>query len=109
MRVCYIVGPYTLAADVTRAEDLARAVWKLGIAGLAHRFCYLPVTDDASVDADLWRQADLELLRRCDAALTTDDWASSAEAQADVTFAQAHKVPVFHTLHTLAYWLEATT
>jgi hypothetical protein len=109
--VIYIAGPYRgpssweIEENIRRAERLALDVWKLGAVGLCPhtntRF-YQGAAPDAT-----WLDGDLELLRRCDGIIVTDDWQRSSGARAEVAFAQTQQIPVFLTLEDLAFWLNA--
>ncbi len=109
MKVVYIAGPFRgptawdIERNVRRAEELAFEVFKLGA---------MPLTPHANTrffhgqgpDA-FWLDGTLELLRRCDALITVDDWARSSGARGEVSDASARGIPVFHNVPDLAAWL----
>lgn len=109
MRVIYIAGPFrgpsawAIEQNIRAAEGLALEVWRLGAAALCPhtntRFFQNAAPDD------VWLSGDLEMLRRCDAILTTADWQRSVGAVAEVAEAQRHTIPCFHTLAALETWL----
>jgi nucleoside 2-deoxyribosyltransferase len=109
MHVVYIAGPFrgkdhfVIAEHIRKAERLALAVWNLGAAALCPH-ANTAHFQDAAPD-HVWLEGDLELLRRCDALITTDDWMRSTGATAEVAFAQAQGIPVFHSIDALAEWL----
>jgi hypothetical protein len=109
--VIYVAGPFrgphhfAIWRNIMRAADLALEVWKLGAVALCphmNTFCFQGAAPDA-----VWLDGDLELVRRCDGLLVTDDWQRSTGARAEVQFAEQHGIPVFLTLEDLAYWLNA--
>jgi len=110
MKVVYIAGPFrgesawAIEQNIRRAEELALGAWRLGAAVLC------PHTNtrffQGAAPDEVWLSGDLEMLRRCDAVLLTDDWPKSHGAQAEK--AEAHRVglPVFFGLDSLADWLK---
>jgi hypothetical protein len=111
MNLIYIAGPYRaktewdLVQNIRRAETLALAVWKLGAA------CICPHKNTAlfggAADDSVWLEGDLEMLRRCDAVLCTDDWQRSEGARNEVAAAQRLGIPVLYTLTEFETWLRA--
>lgn len=100
MKVIYIAGPYrgpsawAIAENIRHAERLALKVWLLGAAAICPH-ANTAHFQDAAPDA-VWLDGDLEILTRCDALLTTADWARSTGAKAEVLFALDHGIPVYH-------------
>jgi hypothetical protein len=110
MKVVYIAGPFRgksawdIERNIRRAETLALEVWRLGAA------CLCPHTNtrffqNAAPD-EVWLKGDLELLKRCDAVLLTDDWQNSSGAREEVAFAVNNDIPVFKTLEALTEWVD---
>lgn len=107
--VIYVAGPfrasthYALQANIRNAERLALEVWKLGAVAICpHKnteFFTGEIPDEAFLTGDL------ELLRRCDAVILTEDWERSSGARAEVVFAREKGIPVFKTLALLREWL----
>ena len=56
-------------------------------------------------DDQFWLDGTLELMRRCDAIITTPDWERSSGARGEVACAQEIGMPVFHTIDELKAWL----
>ena len=110
MKLIYVAGPFRASTrwgvelNIRRAEALALEVWRLGAVGVCvHSMCrYFEGAAD-----DVWLAGDLELLRRCDAVLVTDDWERSTGAIAEVKFARDNQIPVFFNLSRLHQWLTA--
>jgi hypothetical protein len=107
--VVYVAGAFRapdawqIAENIRASERLALEVWRLGavavnpLANTAHYQGALP--------DEVWLRGDLELLRRCDALLTVDNWERSRGARDEVAHAVARGIPVFHALSALAAWL----
>ena len=112
MKLIYIAGPYRaptewqLIGNIRRAEALALQVWQLGHA------CICPHKNTAlfggAAPDELWLEGDLEMLRRSDAVLCTDDWQQSAGARGEVALARSLEIPVFEALDDLKRWLSTT-
>lgn len=112
MRLIYVCGPFKgpngweIEKNVRRAEQLALAVWGLGVA------CICPHTNTrhffhALGEGDhVFYEGDLEILRRCDALITTAGWGDSNGAKAEVNLALDLGIPVFHSLLDLANWVK---
>lgn len=109
MPVIYVAGPFrgpshwAIAENIRNAERLALEVWKLGAAAICPH-ANTAHFQDAAPD-QVWLEGDLELLRRCDAIIVTDDWGRSTGARAEVAEAERLNKPVFLTLEDLAFWL----
>lgn len=108
MKVVYVAGPFRgrnaweIEENIRRAERLALEVWRLGCA------CLCPHTNTrffqgAAPDA-LWLNGDLELLKRCDAVILTEDWERSSGARAEVDLALSRGIRVFRTIEDLRRW-----
>lgn len=108
-RVVYVAGPFrgpnhfVIAENIRNAERLALEVWKLGAAALCPH-ANTAHFQDAAPD-HVWLEGDLELLKRCDALIATDDWQRSTGARAEVEFANVHAIPVFFSIKDLSDWL----
>jgi hypothetical protein len=110
MKLVYVAGPYRASCEwevlqnIRRAETLALAVWKLGAA------CICPHKNTAlfggAAEDSLWLEGDLEMMRRCDAVLCTDDWACSKGACVEVETAKKQGIPVFYQIAELKRWIE---
>lgn len=109
MKVVYIAGPFrgpnhwAVEQNVRRAETLALEAWRLGCAVICPH-TNTRFFDGAAEDA-LWLEGDIEILRRCDAVLLTDNWMKSIGAIAEVEVARDAKIPVFAKLEDLHSWL----
>lgn len=105
MILVYVAGPFRgrdhweIAQNIRRAEELALEAWSLGFAVIC------PHANTAhfqgACEDDVWLRGDFEMLGRCDAVLLTRDWARSAGASAEVSFAQNVGIPVFETTREL--------
>jgi hypothetical protein len=110
VKVIYIAGPFRapnaweVEKNIRRAEELAFEVNSLGgcIALCPHtntRFFNGTLTDE------FWLEGTKELLRRCDAAMFTDNWSCSFGARAELVLARSRKTPCFSSLRDLRAWL----
>jgi hypothetical protein len=109
MKLVYIAGPYRGASlwqvvqNIRRAEALALAVWRSGAA------CICPHKNtalfDGAAEDSIWLEGDLEMMRRCDGVLCTDDWQRSAGAREEVRIAREAGIAVFESIEELRAWL----
>lgn len=110
MKCVYVAGPFRganaweIECNIRRAETLALEVWRLGAAAIC------PHTNtrffSGAADDSVWLDGDIEILRRCDAVVLTDDWERSSGARAEVSYALQHGIPVCKSITSLAAWLE---
>lgn len=109
MKVVYVAGPFrgpsawAVEQNIRRAEELGFEV------ALRGAMPSIPHTNtrffDGTLTAEFWLAGTMELLRRCDALVTTDDWQRSTGARGEVAEAHRLRIPVFHTIGELAQWL----
>jgi hypothetical protein len=116
--VIYIAGPFRatnsdgsqdmfrVQENVMRAMALALQVWRLGAVALCPHGNSMFFTG-AAPDA-VWLDGDLELVRRCDGLLLTDDWAKSRGAQAERRFALDLGMPVFASIDEVRAWMDSS-
>lgn len=105
MKVVYIAGPYRgansweMEQNIRRAEALSMQVWQAGLVALC------PHTNarySFGVGPDsMWLNGDIEMMKRCDAVLFTDDWQRSEGARTEHAVAQECGIPCFYTLDEL--------
>lgn len=94
---------WDVAQNVRRAEALGLEVARLGAMPLIpHANTHL---FDGQQTDQFWIDGTLELLKRCDALVTTEDWTHSSGARGEVTYALDNAIPVFHCLDDLKVWL----
>lgn len=111
MIVVYIAGPFrgpsawAIEQNIRRAEELALAVWRSGMAALCPhtntRFFQGAAADH------VWLDGDLELLKRCDAVLLVPGWERSQGAMAERAHAFEWNLPVFEDFEQLQEWQSA--
>uniref|UniRef100_A0A6M3LE61 DUF4406 domain-containing protein n=1 Tax=viral metagenome TaxID=1070528 RepID=A0A6M3LE61_9ZZZZ len=110
--VVYVAGPFRAVPhenqwlqwqNIMRAAALAHDVWMAG--GVAICPHLNTAFFEGSMESRVWLDGDLEILRRCDAILMTEDWEESRGACAERDFALAHRIPVFYTVNALRDWL----
>jgi hypothetical protein len=109
MACVYIAGPYTgddawqTERNVRRAEELAYEVEALGACAVC------PHTNTRYVDNrtpySQKIRTTLEMMRRCDAVLFTDDWRRSTGARGENAEAVRLGMPCFESLAGLRTWL----
>lgn len=109
MKLIYVVGPFRgdnaweIENNIRRAETLALSVWRLGAAAIC------PHTNtrffSGAAPDEVWLAGDIEILRRCDAIILTDNWERSSGARAEVAEAYRVGIPVFTQLYDLEEWL----
>lgn len=111
MKLIYIAGPFRgpnhweVEENIRRAERLALIAWQIGGCAVICPHTNTRFFDGAAPDA-VWLEGDIEILRRCDAVLTTMDWERSSGARKEVEIAGALGLPVFHDPVALKVWLE---
>jgi hypothetical protein len=109
VRVIYVAGPFRgktawdVECNIRRAEALALEVSRLGAMPLC------PHTNTRFFNGEgteqFWLDGTMELLKRCDAVVLTEDWERSSGARAEVEMAKHLRLPVFRTLPDLSQWL----
>src|SRR5438093_619441 len=109
MKLVSVIGPYRattihgIVENIRRAEALALEVWRSGAA------CICPHKNtalfDGAAEDSVWLEGDLEILRRCDAAICTDGWQKSVGSCGDVALARELGIPVCETIEQLKAWL----
>ena len=113
-KLIYIAGPFRaptpwdIEQNIRRAEALALEAWKLGGVGVICPHANTRFFQHSAPDA-YWLDGDLEMVRRCDALLTTDDFVRSSGAKCEVAEALIRNIPVFHTLEDLKQWLSSAS
>lgn len=100
MKLVYIAGPFRgktawdIESNVRKAESLALTVALAGALPICphanSRFFHGQLQDN------FWCDGYLDLVRRCDAVMTTRDWHISDGAKAEVEVATRRGIPVFH-------------
>lgn len=114
IKLIYIAGPFRASStcveghqDMFKVQENIMAAMKLGlaVANVPGLFPVIPHANSmfftASAPDSVWLNGDLELLARCDAVLTTSDWERSSGARAEILFARAKGIAVFHSIEHL--------
>lgn len=118
MKVIYIAGPFRSASqyvpgqqdgwgiqtNVMRAMETALAVWRMGAVALCPHANTM-FFQNAAPD-NVWLDGDIELLKRCDAVVVTENWSKSSGAKAEVAEAIKLGIPVLYSLAALQIWLD---
>ena len=117
MKVIYVAGPFRASnpdgtqdmfrvqENIMRAMKLSLEVWKRGHAAVCPHSNTMFFTGAAGCADEVWLTGDIEILKRCDALLATDDWTRSRGAIAEVQYAFANGIPVLRTVDQLTDWL----
>lgn len=106
MKVVYVAGPFRganaweIEENIRRAERLALEVWKMGFAVICPH-ANTRFFQGAAPDK-VWLDGDIELLRRSDIILMTEDWDRSSGARAERAYAYEHRIPVVYSTRQLA-------
>lgn len=109
VKLVYVAGPFRasnsweIEQNIRRAEELALKVWQAGAAAIcphANTRFYQGASPD-----QVWLDGDLEMVRRVDALIMTDDWNRSVGARAERELAIELNIPVFYSIRTLKEWL----
>ena len=110
VKVVYVAGPFRgpnaweIEQNIRRAEELGLAVWRMGAAAVIPH-CNTRFFQGAAPD-EVWLKGDIEILKRCDAVILTEDWQRSSGARGEREFALRQGIPTFYTLADLKEWLE---
>jgi len=118
MVVVYIAGPFRsmnangrsnawgVQKNVMAAMALALEVWKRGHAALCPHSNTMFFQDADGCADSVWLEGDLELLRRSDAMLLTENWMQSSGARHERNVAVQLGKPVFYSVREFDRWLE---
>lgn len=114
MKVVYIAGKYSgrthdgrsyseIHRNIFDARDWAIRVMQTGgVVALCPHLNSMHMELDFSGEQDFWYEADLELLRRCDAVFLIPGWQHTRGACIENDFARSNGIPVFEDLPSLA-------
>jgi len=111
MKVIYIAGAYRADSEygvkqnIEQAEKVALDVWRSGCVALCPHKNTAFFGGAYGLKDKIWLDGDLELLSRCDAVLTVDNWKTSGGASIEIKVAKSKGIPVFHTLYDLQDWI----
>jgi hypothetical protein len=103
MLIVYVAGPYRadtregVERNIQKARKVAIALWERGYGVICPHLNTAHFHDDCKVDnEDLYLNAYVEILKRCDAVVMTNGWNKSAGAREEFETAIMNEVPVFH-------------
>jgi hypothetical protein len=117
MKLIFISGPFRsinhngksnawgVQCNVMTAMALALEVWKLGHVAVCPHANSMFFQDADGVEDKIWLDGYLELLKKCDALITTNNWMASSGTRAEVGCARHNNIPAFHSLDELKAWL----
>lgn len=113
MKVVFISGPFRstntngksnawgVQQNVMTAMSLGLEVWKLGHVAICPHANSMFFQDADGVQDKIWLDGYIEVLKRCDAVLCTDNWKNSSGAKAEVDKAHEFNKPVFYSIEQL--------
>jgi hypothetical protein len=101
MRLAYIIGPYRATSEhgvvenIRAAEAVAIELWRNGIAVLCpHKNTALL---GGIVPDEVFLEGDVEMLKRCDFAVTLAGWEHSAGSKAEVALCKDRGIQVYQS------------
>jgi hypothetical protein len=114
MKLVYVAGPFRAKSayieghqDMFAVQENIMRAMKLGleVARIPGLFPVIPHANTmfftaAAPDA-VWLDGDMEMLRRCDAILMTEDWQRSSGARAEHQEAIERGIPIYYDVETL--------
>ena len=117
--VVYIAGPFRsvnkgtgksdawgVQQNVMHAMALSLEVWKRGAVGLCPHANTMFFQDAAGCEDRVWLDGDIELLKRSDAILMTDNFERSSGARAELQHALELGIPALYSVGDLETFLE---
>lgn len=105
----YVAGPFRgpdhwkIAQNVRVAEAAAHQVWSMGGAAFCPHLNTMHFQD--SLPDNVWLEGDREWLAVADALYVVGEWWHSKGTQAEIEFAEEHRIPVFYGPEELLQWL----
>lgn len=116
MRVIYVAGPYMgathdgksyfeISMNILRAREWGKRVIEAGAFAFVPHLNSYHMELDVDKSADWRREADLAILKRCDAIFMMPGWEKSKGAVREKEFAEREKIPVFYGIDTLRAWI----
>jgi len=115
--VVYLAGPYRaptewkLRKNIEKSADKAMDIWKLNRDGAKRVIPVAPCLNSAffggELPDELYLDADLALLLRCDAITVADGWENSKGVLAEIKFAEDNGIPVLYSVEELDAWMDA--
>lgn len=110
MKLVYVAGPFRgpdhweIAKNIRSAEALALEVWRAGAVAICPHLNTMHF--QGAAPDEVWLEGDLEMLRRCDAILMTQDWKRSTGATEELRFAVKNNIDAFFTIDALKDWIK---
>lgn len=122
MKLIYVAGPFRASStyvpghqDMFAVQENIMRAMKLGleVARTPGAFPVIPHANTmfftAAAPDQVWLDGDMEMLRRCDAILMTEDWQRSSGARAEHQTALDRGIPIFYTVEAMREWLQPVT
>jgi hypothetical protein len=102
MKIAYVIGPYRsksvfgITVNICNARRTAAHLWQSGFAVIC------PHTNSACMDGlvpdEVFLSGDIEILTRCDFAVTVDGWEDSAGSRNEVDHCREYGIPIYHSV-----------
>lgn len=116
MKVVYIAGPYMgdthdgrsffqIHTNILFAREYAKKVFALGAFAFCPHLNSYHMELDLEADPNFFREADLEMVSRCDAVFLIPGWLNSKGVMLEKEFAESKGIPTFTDLETLSAWI----
>jgi nucleoside 2-deoxyribosyltransferase len=107
VKLIYIIGPFRaentwlIEQNIRRAEEAALQLWQKGFAVIC------PHTNtrffNGAAPDENFLEGDLEILKRCDAALCVDGWMNSIGSCKERAFCNENKIAIYCSINDLTY------
>ncbi len=107
MKIIYIIGPFRaenawlIERNIRRAEEVALKLWQKGFAVIC------PHTNtrffNGAVPNENFLKGDLEILKRCDAALCIEGWMNSIGSCSERRFCTENRIAIYNSINDLIY------
>jgi hypothetical protein len=107
MKLIYIIGPFRaenswlVEQNIRRAEEVALQLWQKGFAVICPH-TNTRFFDGAAHDKN-FLNGDLEILKRCDAALCIQGWMNSIGSCREKDFCFTNRIALYYSVNDLTY------
>lgn len=117
MKVVYVAGKYSgpthdgTSFSIINYNIMVAREWAIKLMRLGRIVTLVPHLNSYHMELDFkseqqfWYDADLELLRRCDAVFFLPDWEQSKGAKIEKQYADDHNIPTFFNLEDIDEWV----
>lgn len=101
MKVAYVAGKYRsktewgLIQNIRKAEEIAAELWSYGYAVICPHKNTAHFGGVHNLNDQIWLDGDLEILKRCDLVVATEEWQDSEGAREEIKTARQYGIPVY--------------